>query len=417
MVDRGILAAVAAAALLVQSIAVVPGLVVAQDADVTISSVSVTPSDPAPDEPFTITANVSNLATSNETVEVTDVYVRGQGDGVNEYGRVENMGEISPGSQLSVPLSATVDSTGTKKLRVTARLRLDDGSYRDVQHPLVVTVEEPNEVLVSVPTSGAPVAERTPVNVTVANGDSSAITGVELDLGGDATVENERRVAASIEAGAERYFEYDVTFDEAGTRTLDATVTYSTAEGATRTVTQERTIDVGSGSGGDSAQGEVRLIGVEASGSGVVTLQGDAANVGGTNVESVLLAVEDADGVSPMGSNGQHFVGAINGSQFDTFELIAEVDEDVQAVPVQVEYLAGGTRHSEVVEVNVTGDAGGGQADPFGPGSGPDPGVERTPPVDRQPGSAGPLGTGLPLVPILVVVALPVAGYLVWKRR
>lgn len=414
MVDRRLLAALAAVAIAVQTVAVVPGLVAAQDADVSISSVTATPSDPAPGEPFTITTNVSNLATSNETVEVTDVYVRGQGDGVNEYGRVEDMGELSPGSELSVPLSATIGSTGTKKLRVTARVRLADGSHRDVQHPLTVTVEEPNEVLVSVPTSGAPVGERTPVNVTVANGDDDAISGVELSLESDATVENDRRVAASIDAGAERHFEYDVTFDEPGTHALDATVTYTTADGATRTVTQERSVEVGSGSGGGSVQGEVRLIGVEASGSGVVTLQGDAANVGGTNAESVLLTVEDAAGVSPMGSNGQHFVGAINASQFDTFELIAEVDEDVQAVPVRVEYLVDGTRHSEVVEVNVTGDASG-PSDPFGPDR--DRGIERTPPVDRQPGSAGPLGIGLPLVPILVVVGIPVAGYLVWKRR
>lgn len=414
MVDRRLLAAVAAVALAIQSVAVVPGLVAAQDADVTISSVHATPSDPAPGEPFTITTNVSNLASSNQTVEVTDVYVRGQGDGVNEYGRVEDMGDLSPGSELSVPLSATVDATGTKKLRVTARVRLANGSARDVHHPLVVSVEEPNDVLVSVPANGAPVGERTPINVTVANGDSSAISGVELTLGGDATVENERRVAASIDAGAERHFEYDVTFQESGTRTLDATVTYTTDEGATRTVTRERTVDVGSGSGGDGVGGEIQLIGVEASGSGVVTLQGDTANVGGTNAESVLLSVEDAEGVSPVGSNGQHFVGAINASQFDTFELIAEVDEDVQTVPVRVEYLVGGTRKSDVVEVNVTGDAGG-SADPLGPG--PDRGVERTPSIDRQPGSTGPPGTGLPLVPILVVVGLPVAGYLVWKRR
>lgn len=401
-------------ALVVQSVAVVPGLVAAQDADVAITSVNVTPNDPAPGETFTITANLSNLESSGGPVDVTAVYVRGQGDGINEYGRVNNMGSISAGSSIAVPLSATIDGTGTKNLLVTTRVRTADGDYQDVEYPVTVTVEEPNDVLLSVPTTEAPVGDQTPVNVTIANGNPAPISGVELTMGGDATVENPRRVAASIDAGTERHFQYDVTFDEPGTRTLNATITYSTDDGATRTVSQPRAVAVGNDSDAGGIRGEIRLTGVDASGSGVVTIQGDAANVGGTNVDSVLLSVEESDGVSPMGSSGEYFVGAVNASQFDTFELIAEVDENVDTVPVSIEYIAGGSSRTDRAEVDVSSESGGSTS---GFRNDPDPARDRTPAFDRSSSSSGLLGSGVPLVPLLVVVGLAGAGVVVWKRR
>lgn len=409
-----LLVALVTVALAVPAAVLTPGLVGAQDADVSISSVNVAPSDPAPGEPFTITTNVSNLASTDGPVDVTAVYVRGQGDGVDEYGRVSSVGSISSGSSLSVPLSATIDGTGTKNLRVTVRVQTDDGEYQNLEYPLTVTVEESNDVLVSIPTTSAPVDDGTPVNVTVANGASGPISGVELTMDGDATIENPRRIAASIDPGTERHFEYDVTFEEPGTRTIDATVSYSTDDDVTRTVTQTRAVAVGNDTDSDGIQGEVRLTGVDASGSGIVTLQGDAANVGGTNVESVLLSVEETDGVSPMGSNGEYFVGAVNASQFDTFELIAQVDDGVETVPVQIEYIANGAHQTDRVDVDVSGDGG----DPgMGVGNEREPGPERTPPADHEPRSTGVLGTGVPLVPLLVVVGLAGTGLVVWKRR
>lgn len=47
--------------------------------DVQISSVSVTPDDPGPGERVTVETTVSNLQSSDGTVEITDVYLRRSG--------------------------------------------------------------------------------------------------------------------------------------------------------------------------------------------------------------------------------------------------------------------------------------------------------------------------------------------------
>ncbi|ELZ95824.1 hypothetical protein C440_06027 [Haloferax mucosum ATCC BAA-1512] len=386
----------------------------ADQTSVSISGVRTAPTSPSPGQDFTVTANISNMGSSGQAVELTDVYVRGPG-GTDEHGRVENVGSIAPGNTISVPVSLSLDETGSHYLRVHAVVKTRNGGHRHFEYPVLVTVTDHEPVLVSVQASESAAESETPVNVTVANGDAKPISSVEVQLSGNGSATDPKRITGSIEPGVDRSFRYNVTFDDPGAQTLSANVTYKTSGGTIKTVTDETTFDVVNESAGtgNRIDGKIRLVGVEASGSGIVTVQGDAANVGGSNVKSVLLRVKDTKSVSPMGASGEYFVGAVNDSKFDTFELIARTESNATEIPIRVRYLVDGEQKTETVRVNLSSAQG---------PSRPAPQMDREPPerpsqVRDTSSSGGSFNFGGIVVPLLVVVGLVGGVYTLWKRR
>ena len=116
---------------------------------------------------------------------------------------------------------------------------------------------------------------------------------------------------------------------------------------------------------------DVTVTGIDVSrNGGVVTISGDAANVGSADASSVVMRVVPADGVTPVGPNKEYFVGAVESSQFSTFQLTANVSSGASEVPVRIEYTVDGERLSRVVEVDVSDAAGSGdgQSDTSAPG-------------------------------------------------
>lgn len=209
--------------------------------DVQITSVESSIEQPAPGERFTLRVTVSNLASSSGPVEVTDVFVRRTGT-ANDVVRVENVGTVGVDDALTIPLTTSLREAGGKRLTVSVVVRDAEGDYRRVSYPLFLEVREPDETLLSVVERRAVAGQERHVNVTVANGDAAAISNVRLELGGDATVENPERIRASLAAGTQTTFTFQTTFDRAGERFLDATLTYTTGEGSTRSI--ERTTPI-----------------------------------------------------------------------------------------------------------------------------------------------------------------------------
>ncbi|MFC6736778.1 hypothetical protein ACFQEQ_11090, partial [Halolamina salina] len=141
----------------------------------------------------------------------------------------------------------------------------------------------------------------------------------------------------------------------------------------------------------------VTVTGVDASRSGgVVTISGDAANVGSLDASSVVMRVVASEGVTPVNPNKEYFVGAVDSSEFATFQLTANVSASVTAVPVRIEYTVDGERLSRVVELDVSDAA---------PSSG---------------GQGGSGGSGLSLLlgalVVLLAVALGVALTIAYRR-
>lgn len=566
-------------ALLVSSSAV--GLAVpaaAASVDVTVESVTSSIREPAPGEAFTVTAIVANGPSSGSRVAVTAVTVRDAESG-RVYGRVEDAGNVSIGDTLDVPVVTSVDRAGTHQLRVVVDVEDEDGDTHRVRHAYVITVTEPDEAQLSFRTDDPVAGDPHPVEVTVANGDTQTISNLRLGLSGDGNVENPEQVIASLAAGTTSTRTFDVTFTDPGESTIRASVTYTTAEGSTRTVErvlevavvpatvepafdvamttansssalrvelqqfgnvalrdvtvradvagtpvtqanlpdvpaegqasatldasefppgeltvvasftaagQERTVSrtltlandvelavstaVVNGSpvlqaeltqygqvelrdvelravqdgepvarrtlpnvlGGSSRTAtfgpgavpagevtvvatytvgeerrtaetavtyapaptsEITITGLEVTRSGdTLTLRGDAANIGTRAVRSVVLSVIPAAGVTPLNPNKAYFVGAVDDSEFATFELTANVSGDVESVPVRIEYSVDGERVSTVRAIDVT---------------------------DAEPaGGEGGSGGSLPALPLAVgLVVLLAAGLGLWRWR
>jgi hypothetical protein len=221
--------------------AVVPAS--AMPVDVRVTTVESSIEQPAPGERFTLRVNVSNLASSSGPVEVTDVFV-GRTGTTSELVRVEDIGTVGAGDSLTIPLTTSLTEAGGKRLTVSAVVEDAEGESRRVSYPLFLEVREPDETLLSVIERQAVVEQERQVNVTVANGDTAAISNVRLELGGDATIENPERIRASLAAGTQTTFTFQTTFERAGERFLDATLTYTTGEGSTRTAERTTPIDV-----------------------------------------------------------------------------------------------------------------------------------------------------------------------------
>lgn len=215
------------------------------DPEVSVTNATATPSQPAPGQRTEIRTTIRN-GPGSEAVEVTDVYIRRAG-GSREYARAEDFGTLSPDGTLTVPLSATFSEPGVKDLRVYVRGEDSAGEPIELQYPLTVAVRDSGlqmDVDVTEPTVGSDRA----VSVTVANGETTDFRNLDLTLeGATSTVENPRRLDAVLEAGTERVFDYDVAFPDTGTRSVTATLEYTTPNGDRRTLQDTAVADVTAG--------------------------------------------------------------------------------------------------------------------------------------------------------------------------
>lgn len=418
----------------------------AAQTDVAIESVDASTDQPAPGERFTLTITLANLESSSGPVDVTSLYVRQTGT-TTEYARVKDVGTISPGRTLSIPVTMSIDERGGKRLTVHAVFEDGDDDHTRVTFPIFMDIQDPDEALISATGLNLVAGEKRTMNVSVANGDSEALSNVRLELTGDAAIENPERVTASLPAGTERTYPYQVRFDQPGQHDLEASLTYKTSDGYTRTVSRTLGVSVDPATvdpeltariqvqngapvinatlteygnvelrdvqirllvdgdpvartlvpdvpaegtqtvsldGDDLPTGELvveaaytaagerrtsqvpldfspaptsRLVltGVDVTRTGdVLTLSGDAANIGSADARSVVISVVPTDGVVPVAPKKEYFVGAVDASEFATFEVTANASTSVDIVPVRIEYTAGGERITEVIEIDVS---------------------------------------------------------------
>ncbi|QHS18285.1 hypothetical protein GWK26_04560 [haloarchaeon 3A1-DGR] len=205
---------------------------------------------------------------------------------------------------------------------------------------------------------------------TAADGESARVT---LTNYGNVNATAVSLSAAVDDEVVDRTYVPDVAPESNGTATVDLsgvrsdavtfTATYTAADAehsVSRTVELDRPVD-----------GEVRLTGVETVPEGAATrIQGDAANLGGTDAESVLVRVGAAEGVTPVAPAREYFVGGIEASEFATFELTATLASGVESVPVEISYLVDGERvtTTQTVDVSAAGSLGGAGANADGSG-------------------------------------------------
>jgi hypothetical protein len=374
--------------------------VTAADPAVQLSSVTVTPDDPNTGEQVTIEATISNLENSDTTVDITDLYVRTPGT-TEEFVRGENLGSVAPGGTLSVPVSTTFETPGQKRLDINLGVRDEDGAYHSYTYPVYIDVSEP--------VVKADLSATTP-------GNASESIEVSLTNYGNTNLSDIEITAVANGAVLDRNFLQELPPEATGTTVFDTegvnaesvvfTANYTAASGNHTTSLR---IDPNEGA---QVPGRVRLTAIEVlrTGSGV-RIQGDAANLGGTDANSVLVRVGDAEGISPMRPSGEYFVGGVEASEFATFELTAQT-ENVSSIPVEITYIVDSERVTTTQQVDIS-------AAGASPASGAEGAPSDSPPSGGAGGTDGPGGLPLALIAAGVVVGSVVFGTGIywWRKR
>lgn len=307
-----------------------PGTALAQSSgnySVALTGVDVSPSEPVPGERVTLTATVQNVETSSATVDLDSIYVRrADGSGFEELVRVRDVGAITPGSSLSVPLSVKFEDAGTKRLRVTANVVDDSGDRTRVTYPVVVDVDdthpqvdvETNESVVGLTSDGA---------VRVANGLSTDARNVEVRLSGTGVdFVDDRSVRSSVAAGESVRVPFRYEPQVAGQQEVVATLSYSVAGSGTRTVSETVPIDV------DRRR---RNVVVQASQAGPAseTLSVTVSNRGNVPVENLTV-----DGAVDGGAVTSSFVGTLGPQRRTTTRVNVTVPGDSATATVRANY-------------------------------------------------------------------------------
>ena len=273
----------------VLALAVVPGLAAAQ-MDISIASVEVTPSDPVPGDEITVEATVENLATNDAGYVVDRITVHEAGDETETYDQAKDLGTIPVGQTKVVPLSVSFDEEGTYDLRVRVYGRsAETGQSTVVQYPVSLRVRDRQPQL-DVDANDTAVGVANDGSVTVANSLGSPIEDVELAVAGeDVTVSNRREVLATVESGASRTIDFEYRPQSRGSHRVNATLSYTTAGGTSRTVTESVTIRAQRVRPQLDIAVNDSVVGVESTGSVTV------ANAIGTGIRNVELTVGGED--------------------------------------------------------------------------------------------------------------------------
>jgi hypothetical protein len=270
----------------------------------------------------------------------------------------------------------------------------DAGEYYSYTYPVYVEVSEPT-VRASL-SAGSPEGE-SGTEITLTNFGNTNLTDVEIAATADGET-IERNFLFDVDPGSQQSTVFDT--DDVDADVVSFTATY-VASGTSHTTSLDVDLDDQS-----PVTGEIRLTGVEVIRSGTgITIQGDAANLGTTDTQSVLVRVPNTEGVSPAPPSGEYFIGAIEGSEFARFELTGQAESGASSIPVEISYIVDNERVTTTQQVSL--DAAVASETDSQSDSG---GVQ-------SPGGSG--ASGLPLTAIgigLVVVVLVVVGVYRWRQ-
>ena len=390
---RGLVAVVVLASAMIGGVTAVA----ANEPAVNVSSVNVTPTDPTVGETVTVEVTISNQEGSNSIVDVSSIMLRTTSE---HYERVEDVGAIAPGGSLTIPITTSFDTAGQKELlaHVSAASQSsgsETSHLRAYYRPITIDVEPP-EIDAGIAASTNNSGETT---VTLTNYGNVELTDAEIRTAVDGT-QRDQRSTFDITPNESQSVTFDTNKYDSDAVTLTGAYT---ARGERHEVT--RTVDLNR-----QVQGEIRLTSVEVTERGTaISVDGEAANIGGTDVDSVLVRIPDSETVSPASGAGEFFVGSVDASEFATFELSSSVSNGTDTLPIELTYLVDNERVTTTQAVDLS------TASPVGPESGQD----RPAATAGGDGSAG--SSGLPLIPLIIGLLVVVGGsgllYRLWNRE
>lgn len=215
---------------------------VAADGFVSLSATA-SPSQPVPEESFTVEATITNAEDSSSSYRVDNVAVQHGVDGDSEVVS-ERDGEatVSKNQTKNISIDATLNETGSQTVYLHVELVDDQGDRRTVVQPVTVDVIEPHPQVDVSTDASAPGADQI-MTISVSNGLEQTVRNVEVVVGSESVaISNPRRVAATVTAGGTTAFEFRATPDSETIQPVDVTVQY-TFDGERREVTRTLTAD------------------------------------------------------------------------------------------------------------------------------------------------------------------------------
>ena len=199
-------------------------------------STTIEPSQPTPEEEFTIQTTISSSADSSSDYRLVEAEVRrGPGENADLVSEEGFRTAVAPGDTKTVDVSATLNESGTQEVFLRLIFRDNTGNRRVVVQQETVQVIE-GHPQVDVSTDSALPGDDQTMTVRLSNGLSAAVDSVELTVDGEnVDVRNPRQVTASVASGASESFEFRVTPAAETVQPVNVTIQYS-FEGDRRSV-------------------------------------------------------------------------------------------------------------------------------------------------------------------------------------
>jgi hypothetical protein len=321
------------------------------DPSVEIVSVDTDFDEPVAGETVSMSVTVEN--DGEVPIKIQRVTVRDRNLRNLEYAETRNYRTIEPGERLNAPLSFEFDQAGTHQLEtvVTARERddrADNNATVTDQRPLSVQVREVGDPLLSINGEGLQASQDSRVHIEVSNPTTVPLRNVRLRGGGDVQFQDATRIVPELPAGESRSFEFNVTADSPGRKSITASAEYELANGEAGRVRHRETLRFR-----DRQFAAVDLSVDElAREDGRLTVEGYVSNVGQDDASSVRISVVGAEGTRPAASGSTQFLGAIPQSEDEGFTVDSLADPNASSLKLRVTFDTNGEQQSRVFTLN-----------------------------------------------------------------
>ncbi|WP_299268539.1 hypothetical protein [Halorientalis sp.] len=212
------------------------------DARLVVEDVSVTPETPLVGSPVTVSVSVSNSRGSTSAARIDRVELQYRnGESLVE---ASDVGSLSAGDDLDLPLTATFDEPGLKNVEVVVAGTDSDGDEVRIARPVSLVVEQTEPIVeldVAKPTAGV----RTNATVTVSNPTQGSIRDVVATVasGGFERL-TEKSAVAELAAGESTRLDVGVRPQRAGDQRFSVDVSYTTGAGVQRSKRVGRDVSV-----------------------------------------------------------------------------------------------------------------------------------------------------------------------------